>query len=136
MFKKIIVVICVICVIGFIYLLISKQGDSKVALNVDVLGTEMKLDEVQLIDVREPEEYLSGHADGAINVPLDDILAGKNFGIDKAQSIYVYCRTGIRAEKAKVKLEKDGYKKVKSIGGISDWEKGGGKVCKSDKPKC
>lgn len=134
MLKKILVAICVLCVMGFMYLLINQKGDEKVAKNV--LGASIKLEEAQLIDVREPSEYLSGHADGAINVPLGDILAGKSFGIDKDKAIYVYCRSGIRAGQAKIKLEKNGYKKVKSIGGLSDWERDGGKVCKSDKPDC
>ncbi len=134
MFKKIMIVVCVLAVMAVVFLLVNKQGDEKVADNI--LGTSIKLDEVVLVDVREPSEYLDGHADGAINVPLGDILAGKSFGVDKDRPIQVYCRSGIRAGQAKSKLEKDGYKNVKSIGGLVDWEKSGGKVCKTDKPDC
>lgn len=134
MLKKFIIVICVLSAITSVYLLANNQGDKEMSKNV--LGTSTTTKKVALIDVREPSEYLAGHADGAINVPLGDILAGKSFGIDKNQVIQVYCRSGIRAGQAKTKLEKDGYKNVTSIGGLVDWERGGGKVCKSDKPNC
>lgn len=134
MLKKMLIVFCFISVMILAYLVINNHGSEKVADNI--LGTSINLNKVVLIDVREPSEYLSGHADGAINVPLGDILAGKDFEFDKNQQIQVYCRSGVRASRAKIKLEKDGFKHVNNIGGLSDWEKSGGKVCKSDKPEC
>lgn len=134
MFKKILIVIGVLCVIGFGCLLINNQKTEKVVLGAT--NTVAEFSDGQIIDVREPSEYLAGHADGAINIPLGDILAGKSLDIDKNDVIYVYCRSGVRAGQAKVQLEKDGYKHVTSIGGLADWENDGGKVCKTDKPKC
>ncbi|WP_246538722.1 rhodanese-like domain-containing protein [Saccharopolyspora endophytica] len=29
----------------------------------------------RLVDVREPEEFASGHVPGAVNVPLEEVLA-------------------------------------------------------------
>lgn len=90
----------------------------------------------QIIDVRTSEEYLAGHADGAINVPIDDILNGDLSKIHKNNPIYVYCRTGKRADRAKAALEKDGYKNVTNIGGLDDWVAKGGEVCTSKDVSC
>lgn len=90
----------------------------------------------QLIDVRTPEEYIAGHAGGAVNVPLDDIANGKLSKINKDKTVYVYCRSGKRAGQAKVALEKAGYKDVINLGGLSNWQDQGGVVCKSSKSDC
>ncbi len=100
------------------------------------LSAKIKNGDVQLIDVREPSEYSAGHADGAINVPLSEIQENKLSKISKSKPIYVYCRTGKRATTAKTTLEKAGYKNVTNLGGLSDWQDDGGKVCASTKPAC
>lgn len=101
-----------------------------------VLSAQIKKVDGQIIDVREPSEYLSGHADNAINVPLGDILNGNFAQIDINKPVYVYCRTGNRAGQAKVALEQAGYKNVINIGGLADWQKQGDKVCSTSSPAC
>ena len=76
-----------------------------------------------VIDVREPEEYQSGHVEGAINIPLADLLAkaeAKLTGVAKDARIIVYCRTGSRSNVAKQILEQLGYTNI--VNGINkDW---------------
>ena len=90
----------------------------------------------QLIDVREPSEYETNHADGAINVPLGNILKNDFTKIDINKPVYMYCRTGVRAGKAKVALEKAGYENVTNLGGLTNWQNQGGSVCKSSQSAC
>ena len=58
-----------------------------------------------LIDVRTPEEFAKGTAEGAINIPLEEIgarwqeLRGK-------ENVVLFCRRGIRAGKAQDILKK------------------------------
>jgi len=92
--------------------------------------------ETQIIDVRTPEEYAAGHVDGAINVPLATIQAGDFSKIHKNASVKVYCRSGNRATEAKTLLEKSGYKEVANIGGLTDLQNNGSKVCASIKSAC
>ena len=33
--------------------------------------------EIQIVDVREPYEWEAGHIDGAIHIPLADVMAGR-----------------------------------------------------------
>lgn len=82
-----------------------------------------------LVDVREPDEFASGHAKNAKLIPLGDVEDGK-FNEDKDKTIYVYCRSGRRAGEAKTMLENQGYKKVENLGGLTDWQALGGEVVK------
>ena len=51
-----------------------------------------------VIDVRTPEEYASGHVEGAINIPYDTITAKLPAlaRIGKTENILLYCRSGRR----------------------------------------
>ena len=74
------------------------------------------------VDVRTPEEFSSGHIDGAINIPYDQIDA-KLPALNKTkkdENILVYCRSGRRSEAAKQTLLKLGYKNVQNGGGMDD----------------
>jgi phage shock protein E len=66
-----------------------------------------------ILDVRTEAEWQSGHLEGAVLIPYDQI--GKKIGAvvkDKSQRIYLYCRTGRRSKIAKDALVKLGYKDV------------------------
>ncbi|MAD43978.1 MAG: hypothetical protein CMI02_03290 [Oceanospirillaceae bacterium] len=73
------------------------------------------------IDVRTPEEFHSGHKDGAVNIPFDQI--SQRIGelkLEKDADINVYCRSGRRAGVAESTLESLGYTDVDNIGGLDD----------------
>ena len=76
---------------------------------------------VYWIDVRTAEEYSEQHVEQAVNIPYDQI-AEKIATVtkDKSAEIYLYCRSGNRAGKAKVVLETMGYTGVINLGGLSD----------------
>ena len=66
-----------------------------------------------ILDVRTESEWKSGHLEGAVLIPYDQI--GEKIGAvtkDKSQRIYLYCRTGRRSKIAKEALNKLGYKDV------------------------
>ena len=72
------------------------------------------------IDVRSPEEYATGHLDGALNLPHDSI--GKHIAAevpDKDAEIHLYCRSGRRSGIAKDTLERMGYTRVRNEGGYA-----------------
>lgn len=75
-----------------------------------------------ILDVRRPDEYREGHIPGAINYANEDIT-DKELSIlpDKAQTVYVYCRSGRRSQDAAGKLSKIGYTGIIECGGILDW---------------
>lgn len=73
-----------------------------------------------VIDVRTPEEFASGHVEGAINIPYNEIgarIATLN-GLKKDDGILLYCRSGRRSSLAKQELDKLGYRKVQDGGAM------------------
>lgn len=79
--------------------------------------------EAVIVDVRRPDEFVTGHIPGAINVPLADIQDGNipPYLADKNAVYLIYCRSGVRSVTAAVTLEKMGYTRLANFGGILDW---------------
>lgn len=81
-------------------------------------------DQVQLIDVRTPEEFKEGHVDGAVNIDfLSEDFSEKMSELDKDKPVLIYCRSGNRSGKAAVILKADGFKDITDLkGGYMAWE--------------
>jgi len=64
-----------------------------------------------ILDVRTSEEFLEGHIEGALNVPLDEI--GKAMGwLQKDVPTVVVCASGMRSGQAVMVLKANGFEKV------------------------
>lgn len=75
-----------------------------------------------LVDVRTPQEFASGHVDGATNIPVSELTArAAELGGDRARPVVVYCASGMRSASAKGKLKKLGFANVHDLGGIGRW---------------
>lgn len=75
-----------------------------------------------ILDVREQDEYDSGHIPNAILIPYTEIENKATEMLpDKDAQILVYCRSGRRSKIASETLSKLGYTNVKEFGGIIDW---------------
>ena len=75
---------------------------------------------VTIVDVREDDEFASGHAAGAINLPLST-FAEHFEEISKDAPVYVICQSGGRSARACDYLEGQGYDAINVEGGTSDW---------------
>ena len=75
-----------------------------------------------ILDVREQDEYDTGHIPGAILIPYTQIEEkAAEMLPDKDQLILVYCRSGRRSKIAAEALAELGYTNIKEFGGIIDW---------------
>ena len=73
------------------------------------------------IDVRTSKEYKARHKKGAILIPFDEIEKGvSELGLSLDSEIYLYCRSGGRAQKALKALKKIGYKAVANVGSLEN----------------
>lgn len=85
-------------------------------------------DSIQLLDVRTPGEYKSGHIKGAL---LADWNNKAEFNrriqfVDKNKPVYIYCLAGGRSAAAAKQLRAAGYEKVYELsGGINAWKAAG-----------
>lgn len=87
---------------------------------VNDLAAEVEAKTLNLIDVREADEFASGHLPGAINLPLSDFL--ERYGeLDKDKSYHIICRSGARSAQACAFLEEEGYDVTNVAGGTSAW---------------
>ena len=93
-------------------------------LNVTQTAKQLNQTEpYQIIDVREPDEFVQGHLPNAHNIPRGVL----EFKIEEAVSnqstpIVVYCQTGGRAALSAHALQTLGYTDVTSIeGGYEAW---------------
>lgn len=80
--------------------------------------------EVQLIDVRTPEEFAEGHIEGAknINFHSNDFLSQFS-KLDRNKPLYIYCKSGNRSGKAAKELSGMGFKKIIDLkGGYLAWK--------------
>lgn len=75
-----------------------------------------------LLDVRRADEFEAGHIPGAVNLPNEEIGTEEIPSLpDKAQTIYIYCRSGNRSRQAADKLLALGYTNIIEFGGIIDY---------------
>lgn len=63
---------------------------------------------ISVLDVREVEEFEVLHLEGARNLPLSQ-LADTYDQLDKSQSYYVICKSGMRSARACQFLSEQGY---------------------------
>ena len=77
----------------------------------------------QIIDVRTPEEYETGHITNAHNFNWNDDDFLKNVAdLDKTKPVFVYCLSGGRSSDAAAALRKEGFNTVFEMpGGMMEW---------------
>lgn len=73
-------------------------------------------DSVTLLDTRTKKEFDSGHIEGFINIPLDE-LRERLEEIEKGKPVYVMCQSGLRSYIATRILEGRGYEAYNFSGG-------------------
>ena len=94
--------------------------------------------DVQLIDVRTPDEYEQGHVVGAMNIDWesDTFADDAEQMLDKSKTVAVYCRSGRRSHEAGNKLYKMGYTHIVELqGGFEAW-KAAGKTIQAEVYEC
>jgi rhodanese-related sulfurtransferase len=80
----------------------------------------------RILDVRSEEEYITGHADGAVLLPLDTISEESARAVIPAKDtlLLVYCRSGRRSAQAARLLTQLGYTQVYDMGSLVGWPYG------------
>jgi rhodanese-related sulfurtransferase len=78
-----------------------------------------------IIDVREADEWRTGHAPGAKHVPLGQ-LSSRLSELPKDRDIIAMCRSGMRSSRATNVLRDAGFTQVFNLaGGITAWSAAG-----------
>lgn len=79
-----------------------------------------------MLDVREEEEFITGHAVDAVLLPVDELTDETAMDAipDPDTPVLVYCRSGYRSNAAAHKLEDFGYTRVYDLGSLIGWPYG------------
>ena len=122
--KRVLVVLIV--VVTFVsYSCKEENASSEIQV---VTPEEMKelsqLEDVQLIDVRTPEEYKEGYIADFQNIDyLSPDFDKEIEKLDKSKPVIVYCKSGNRSGKCAAKMKEKGFVKVYDLdGGIAKWK--------------
>lgn len=78
-------------------------------------------DELTVLDVREPHEWVAGHIAGATHIPLGD-LPTRVGELDPQARTVVVCHLGGRSARATEWLAAQGHDVVNLAGGMEAWE--------------
>lgn len=87
------------------------------------LFSALKNSKIQLVDVRTPSEFESGHITKSVNIDYyDQDFNAKISKLDRSKPIYVYCRSGVRSASSSEILKKLGFKTIYNLnGGVLNW---------------
>jgi rhodanese-related sulfurtransferase len=100
--------------------LTSVDGDYTPQQLAELLGRE----DLQLIDVREPDEHEAGRIAGDRLIPLMDVTSQADT-IDRDRPVVFYCRSGSRSAMAAEAFRAAGFDAHNMTGGLLDWDAAG-----------
>ena len=101
----------------------SRHGEPEKVLQLDAAGLHniMAKEDVQVVDVRAPDEWRRGHLPGAIHIPLA-ALPDRVGELDPSIPIVLHCKGGGRSSIATSFLQANGIGSVSNLaGGYEGW---------------
>ncbi|WP_344263166.1 rhodanese-like domain-containing protein [Streptomyces sodiiphilus] len=80
-----------------------------------------------LLDVREDDEWAAGHADGALHIPMGQVVLRFGEITERAadRRVYVLCKVGGRSAQVTAYLVQQGLDAVNVDGGMQAWQSAG-----------
>jgi rhodanese-related sulfurtransferase len=94
-------------------------------LSVDEFQKAIEGSNIQLLDVRTPGEYQSGHLKNALQADWTNEAEFKKraSALDKSKPVYTYCLSGGRSGAAAEWLRQNGFTAYNLTGGMSAWKR-------------
>ncbi len=105
----------------------STRSATTVNLNVSEFSQKITEPDVIILDVRTPEEFASGHIEGALNIDFNSgDFANEITRLNPSENYAIYCRSGSRSGQAASIMHKAGFHDVSNLnGGVIDWTNAG-----------
>ncbi len=75
-----------------------------------------------IVDVRTTAEFQRGHLDGALNIPLNELMRDTRRIGRKKQPVVVYCHSGSRSGMAVSYLKQAGFARAHNLRVMRNWE--------------
>jgi rhodanese-related sulfurtransferase len=77
---------------------------------------------IQIIDVRESEDYAKGHIPGALSLPKSEWGSFRGLSRDKTNVVYCYTAVCHLAASACAEFASEGYPVMELEGGFEEWK--------------
>jgi rhodanese-related sulfurtransferase len=105
----------------------STGSATTVNLSVSEFSQKITEPDVIILDVRTPEEFASGHIEGALNIDFNGgDFANEITRLNPSENYAIYCRSGSRSGQAASIMHKAGFHEVSNLnGGVIDWTNAG-----------
>lgn len=100
-------------------------------IDIDGLAVVVEAGPVRLVDVREPDEFASGHVPGAVSIPLSE-LSDRVDELRGDGDLYMICAAGSRSQMACEFAASLGIDTINVDGGTSAWVRSGRDVVIGD----
>lgn len=91
---------------------------------MDPRSVHQRRDEVQIVDVREADEWAAGRIDGARHIPLSELPARLG-ELARDRPVVAVCRSGNRSGRAADYLSRTGLSAHNMDGGMKRWAREG-----------
>tara|TARA_Y100000385_G_scaffold278633_1_gene327182 strand:- start:1172 stop:1561 length:390 start_codon:yes stop_codon:yes gene_type:complete len=120
---KNIFLITILCT-GALFSCEKSKPKNSVLISAEQMLELVKLEDVQLIDVRTPTEFVEGHIENAKNIDFYSAdFDLKIDALDKSIPVILYCKSGRRSARCISRLNSKNFKVIYDLqGGISLWE--------------
>ena len=127
---KIKVLVCCFTLLAFAFSCKEATQNEVVMVSAEEMQELLELEDIQLVDVRTPEEYKTGFIEHAQNIDYTSPTFDQDLVLlDKSKPIMVYCKSGGRSGKCSKKLKDAGFEKVYDLeGGIAKWKFSGNEI--------
>ena len=113
----------------FIFMMVSFSSCAQETKQHQLISQEefskISTKELQLLDVRTPQEYQQGYIEGAVLINFfdSDFVTKVNSRFNKNKPLYIYCAAGGRSNKAAKKLISEGFDSIYDLkGGFNKWK--------------
>jgi rhodanese-related sulfurtransferase len=131
------IIICCVAALFVVFVALaplSLQGREKRVLKsisveeaAQLIETNGQNPDFIILDIRTPQEFASGHLEGAVNIDYySESFTQELNALDKSKTYLMYCRSGGRSARALQSMKSLGFTEVYEMSeGISTWiEKG------------
>jgi hydroxyacylglutathione hydrolase len=104
-----------------------KKAGEEIDMIIDIEPDEFVMDipfdkNLLVVDVRKPSEFANGHVNGAINIPLDEMIdPGTMANIEETDNVYVHCAGGYRSVIASSIMKRQGIHNLRNV--LGGWNR-------------
>lgn len=127
--RKTVIRLSLIIILGMFSILLidflipaTSQSTTWEKINQKQMVDEIEQDNVQIVDLREPELYAKGHISRAINIPFVE-FEERYQELEKDKRIVFVCHTGPMGDASSQFLLEKGYGNIANLtGGMAKWQ--------------